>query len=146
MCEREALCVCTYDDGDIWPEDEPTGWRVASADDAVAWALANPHEGWVLLERLAAKMAGPWHSSDLPGVELGACVRSFGGDDELWLAEVGPHHKCFYWAAWGNGERLHDIDNPTYLDTIEEARAAADDALRKAGYVLVDGGSDDDRR
>lgn len=81
----------------------------------------------------APKMAGAWHAvpSDEPTL-----TRRDGRDTPLAYVHRGGREQLWWWRAFSGAMQ----GGP--CATLDEAKAAADAALRAAGWVLDDGGSD----
>ena len=128
--------LAVIEDGyDLWPD----GVKVPREDehdptlaDVRKWLLDNPEDLWALLTDLYAQAVGPWHCVE----ELRAVVRN--GAHGRRCAEIcaGPSADV-WWGIYPEGGSLRACGT---ADDDAEARAAADAALRDAGYILVDGG------
>ena len=121
---------------DVWPDgveiphDEE---REITPADVIAWMEAHPREAWEVYEsEFFDRLTGPWE------VFGRGWIREEPGSD-LSRAEVSRLPDCtgYYWAVCNSPPVAQGR-----CDTPEAARAAADAALREAGYILV--GEDDD--
>lgn len=90
-------------------------------DPSAFWSSLTPAQALALL-RAAPKVAGPWRQT---GSAVAERQGAFG-----WAAGANATGR---WGLSGSDNRYADVE------TLDAAKAAADDALRAAGWVLVDG-------
>jgi len=105
-----------------------------TTDDIKAWCLANPREGWAVLVELAKKLAGPREIIEksskavrLRRLRYVPAVASSVILDRFRLGRKKKPMEC-YTAESGI----------TYYENPRDAGIAADEALRKAGFTLVE--------
>jgi len=111
----------------------PDGVMDPHTADVIAWMEAHPREAWEVYEsECFDRLTGPWE------VFGRGWIREEPGS-KLIRAEVSRLPDCpgYYWAVYDRTPVAQGR-----CDTPEAARAAADAALREAGYILV--GEDDD--
>jgi hypothetical protein len=104
------------------------------------WSALSPAQALALL-KAAPKVAGPYVEQHNDRTWTGEPMRlvhtAIGPLDAAKVGAVGPSAKRFYWSAHV-GATIYDEDVWGYCATLDEAKAAADNALKAAGWVLVE--------
>jgi hypothetical protein len=125
----ETLSIVTRAADNVCADEHIEDIREATADDVIAWLLETGREGeaWETMRALG-RLAGPWHE-----VGDGEQERHnpFG---DAWV------NVCQSGGAWGWWEVFATTDDASdsySYATAAEAKQAADDALRAAGWRLV---------
>jgi hypothetical protein len=108
---------------------DPIDWRARAlaaearlTDPTAFWSSLTPAQAWATA-KVMPRMAGPW-------VERGKWVRPDAHGELAVYVRPSFDGPQWYWRA---GDDCGLVDSP------EAARAAADQALREAGWTLVDG-------
>lgn len=125
----ERLMLCSFDE-----DDNLVDFREPPPTDVAALIEANPREAWEVVRDLL--IVGPWDDPVLgvrkalnaPEIIAYAWEKN-GIPDCGWCVEARRHRH--------DGQRADES-----MGGLAEARAAADAALREAGYILVEDADD----